>query len=119
MRTKNTLLLTVLSALIAFAASSRAEVITKGGASLLMPKRTVVTEQNKPMPCSKCTSDFYTAEVRTFKGTRPESVIIEKHRCEACSTRIETQGFGKAKKDVAVHVCTMNETKNCCLASAK
>lgn len=120
MRAKNTLLLAVLSAVIAFAASARAEVITKGGASLLTPKRAPSVEQNKPvMSCAKCTSDYYVGEVRAPKGSRPETVLIEKHRCEGCATRIETRGFGKAKTDVAVHTCSTCNTKTCCVASAK
>ena len=111
---KSTLLLAVLSVALAFTASSRAEVITKGGASALMPKRAASVERNKSMNCAKCTSDFYTAEVRAPKGSRPETVIIEKHRCEGCATRIETRGFGKAKNDVAVHTCSTCGTKTCC-----
>lgn len=112
---KTTLLLTALTAFLIFTGQSSAEVITKGGASALLPPPNTSTDRNAAaMNCAKCKSDFFVAEIRAPKGSRPENVIIEKHRCEGCDTRIETRGGGKAKTDVAVHACKTCGSKSCC-----
>jgi hypothetical protein len=44
-------------------------------------------------------------KVPTFKGSTPETALVERHACASCGTKWATTGHGKAKVDVAVHTC--------------
>lgn len=102
---KTTITLAIVALLAATAA--RAEVITKGGASGLMKAPALVrTETPAPaMRCAACTSEYVTVRLPTFKGTVPETAIVERHACKTCGTKWVTTGHGKAKVEVAQHTC--------------
>lgn len=88
------------------AAALRAEVSTKGGASALLQAPAV--KAGAPlaaMKCATCKSDFVTVRVPSFKGSMPETALVERHGCGSCGTKWATSGHGKAKVDAAVHTC--------------
>jgi DNA-directed RNA polymerase subunit RPC12/RpoP len=88
------------------ATAARAEVITKGGASALMKAPTA--KAGTPvaaMKCATCKSEFVTVKVPTFKGSAPETSLVERHACTSCGTKWVTTGHGKAKVEVAKHTC--------------
>ena len=88
------------------AAAARAEVLTKGGATILMKAPTA--KAGAPvaaMKCALCKSDFVRVRVPTFKGTAPEVALIERHACASCGNKWATTGHGKAKVVVAAHTC--------------
>lgn len=86
--------------------AARAEVITKGGASALL-KAPTVTDGTPiaAMKCATCKSEFVTVKLLTFKGSTPETALIERHACASCGNKWVTAGHGKAKVEVAVHTC--------------
>lgn len=99
------LTLTVLALFTAVGA--RSEVVTKGGATQLLPTSTVrATAPAAPaMSCPACKSEFATVTAPTFKGTERATATIERHACLDCGTKWVTTGHGKAKVETAVHTC--------------
>ena len=96
------------------ATAAGAEVITKGGASGLMnPGRnqaeapSIRTEAPvaAAMKCALCKSEFVIVKVPTFKGSTPETTLVERHACASCGNKWVTSGHGKAKVEVAKHTC--------------
>jgi hypothetical protein len=82
-----------------------AEVSTKGGASQLMTLPPTGTSQPKAaMKCALCKSEFVRVNVPTFKGS-PTSVLVERHGCQTCDSKVVTTGHGKAKVTVTRHSC--------------
>lgn len=88
------------------ATAARAEVITKGGASALL--KASALKAGTPvaaMRCAACKSDFVTVKVPTFKGSTPETALVERHGCASCGSKWVTTGHGKTKVEAAVHTC--------------
>jgi len=98
----------ITTALIALAVTfgTRAEVVSKGGASALLQAPTVRAGAALPaMKCNMCKSEFATMKTPVSKGTTPAISTIEIHRCASCVTTFTTTGHGKAKIETAVHGC--------------
>ena len=66
------------------------------------------------MACAKCTDTFVSrldldprgigARTQLAKGTPTK--FVAKHLCDACATKWEVTGHGRAKESVAIHTCT-------------
>ena len=82
------------------ATATGAEVITKGGAAGLMnPGRnhdqrqagapSIRTEAPvaAAMKCALCKSEFVIVKVPTFKGSTPETSLVERHACASCGNK--------------------------------
>jgi heme A synthase len=116
--------LTVIAVLLAFAAGeARAQEkgSAKGGASLLMrPTAPVTTSDYKPMSCAKCKDEYVKRTDWTARGANKPVITVARHLCAGCETTIATEGFGKAKRDVATHKCTScGAAESSCCATAK
>ncbi len=68
----------------------------------------VVPGENVAMTCSHCKDDYVVKLTQPPKGSAKEKVVVGKHLCEKCSTRLTTKGVGKSKTEVVEHTC-----KNC------
>lgn len=95
----------------------------RGGATqLLKPIKTVGDiEALQPgdavvMSCPKCKT-MTVNYVETTKGHIKEEKVKQAHLCPGCETKIQTTGYGKAKKDEVVHVCQKCGSKDvmCCV----
>jgi hypothetical protein len=103
-------------------AQSQEKGSARGGATqLLKPIKTVQDLEGLKagdavvMSCPKCKTMTISYVERT-KGQVTEEKIKQEHLCPGCETKIETTGFGKAKKDQVVHVCKKcgSEDVMCC-----
>jgi hypothetical protein len=82
-----------------------AEVSTKGGATQLMrPPPSGSSQPKAAMKCALCKSEFVRISVPTFKGP-PTSVLVERHGCKSCDSKVVTTGHGKAKVSTTTHTC--------------
>ena len=91
----------------------------KGGARLLMrPESPPSRSDFKPMACTKCKDEYVTRKDLSARGANKPDVTVTRHLCVGCETTIATQGYGKAKHEVATHKCTScgAETLTCCTA---
>ena len=84
----------------------------KGGASKLMPVKTVGDIQGlKPgdvvvMACPKCKTVMETRIAHPPKGAGAVETKVPVHGCPGCGAKWETVGHGKAKTEVVTHVCS-------------
>jgi len=100
MKTIVTLAVALLSGTVAWA-----EVSTKGGATQLMSPPPAGSSQSKAaMKCALCKSEFVRVNVPSFKGS-PTSVLVERHGCKSCDSKMATTGHGKAKVSTTRHTC--------------
>ena len=71
------------------------------------------------MKCAACKDVIVRVPNREVRGAGGRELsgnsdtAIAKHLCATCGTKFEVRGHGKAKRDVAVHIC------GDCLAKAK
>lgn len=110
----------LVAVLLAPAAIAQEKGSAKGGASKLLPP--VLVYPAKPaeaMKCAACKDVIVNAPNRELRGAGGRELIgenttaVAKHQCATCGTKFEVRGHGKAKRDVAVHIC------GDCLAKAK
>lgn len=84
----------------------------KGGATQLMPLKTVGdVEGIQPgdtivMACPKCRDVTETRIERPPKGASSTETTVAVHGCPGCGAKWETVGHGKAKTEVVTHVCS-------------
>ena len=94
-----------LAAAVLLSGTVWAEVSTKGGATKLMrPPPAGSGQPAIAMKCALCKSEFVRVNVPTFKGS-PSSVLVERHACKSCETKVVTTGHGKAKVSTPTHAC--------------
>jgi len=110
----------LLGVLLAPAAIAQEKGSAKGGASKLLPPGLVYpAKAAEPMKCAACKDALVSAPNREVRSAGARELIgsghatIRKHLCATCETTFEVRGHGKAKRDVAVHICGE------CLAKAK
>lgn len=86
---------------------------TKAGVSSDTRKTTAVPQP--ALSCPKCQDTWVAATPLTTKGA-PQTVAVQRHGCEGCSTRIVTEGVGKQARDQAVHACqhASSQGASCC-----
>lgn len=65
----------------------------------------VVPGESVLMTCPKCKDDYVVKVIKPAKGSQPEKVVVGKHLCEKCGTKLTTRGAGKAKTEVHEHTC--------------
>lgn len=65
----------------------------------------IVQGENAVMRCPKCKTDYAVKMVKNPKGTQPEKVLVGKHLCEKCGTKLTTKGAGKGSTTVPEHTC--------------
>ena len=92
----------------------------KGGASKLLPPTIAYpAKAAEPMKCAACKDVVVNVPNRDSRGAGGRDLIgenttaVAKHLCATCGTQFEVRGHGKAKREVAVHIC------GDCLAKAK
>jgi hypothetical protein len=102
----------LLTVLLIPAAIAQEKGSAKGGASRLLPPVAVYpAKPAEPMKCAACTDVLTRGVNREVRGGGARDLIgkneitMAKHLCASCGTTFEVQGHGKAKRDVAVHVC--------------
>jgi hypothetical protein len=89
----------------------------KGGAKLLMkPQPAVAETSSHAMACPLCKDEFSTRKDTTARGMTKPTVIVARHLCPSCETKLSATGHGKAKQDVVTHRCTAGstQTSTCC-----
>ena len=64
--------------------------------------------------CAKCTDTWISVVDKTTKGPNHAVTKVVKHNCGDCSTKIVTEGTGKAKHSVAIHNCGADVKVACC-----
>ena len=64
--------------------------------------------------CANCTDSFVTVVDKATKGPNHAVTTAVRHNCSACSTKIVSEGTGKAKHDVAIHACGADLKAACC-----
>lgn len=64
-----------------------------------------VPGESAKMTCPTCKDDYVVKHTKPPKGTESEKVILVKHLCQKCGTKLVTRGGGKAKTEVAEHTC--------------
>lgn len=65
----------------------------------------IVPGENAAMTCPHCKDDYVVKLVKNPKGTQPEKVLVGKHLCEKCGTKLTTKGVGKSQTEVREHSC--------------
>ena len=119
MKTKNTVGLGGLlaSAMLAAALFTNLNAVAadgtaKGGASKLMPVKTVGDIQGlKPgdvvvMACPMCKTVMRTRMEYPPKGAKGVETTVAIHGCPGCGAKWETVGHGRAKTEVVTHICS-------------
>ena len=89
----------------------------KGGAKLLMKAQPAVSAAVvHSMSCAQCKDEFSTRCDVTARGAAKPSVLVARHLCPGCETKVSVTGHGKAKQDVVAHRCTLGQTQGsgCC-----
>ena len=89
----------------------------KGGARLLLkPDAPTAKAEQQAMSCTRCKYEFVTRKDQSVRGANKPDLMVARHLCGNCDTRIMTAGQGKAKHDVATHTCTEGAIQNhgCC-----
>ena len=109
----------VIAALCAVAVSFSTAAYAEKGAEILvrLTKGTApAATEAAPMAhkCANCTDTLVTIVDTGTKGPNHAVTKVVKHNCTACSTKITTEGAGKAKHDVAIHICGSNVKATCC-----
>ena len=64
--------------------------------------------------CAKCTDTWVSVVDKGTKGPNHLVTKVVKHGCTDCSTKIATEGMGKAKHSVALHTCGTVAKATCC-----
>jgi len=64
--------------------------------------------------CAKCTDTWSSVVDKGTKGPNHAVTKVVKHNCTNCSTKIVTEGTGKAKHSVAIHTCGEDVKAACC-----
>ena len=121
MKTKFTKLIgaaALISVLLVPAAIAQEKGSARGGAAKLLPPVTVYPGAPvAAMKCIACTDTLVAGVNRELRGAGARDLIgkneitVAKHLCVSCGTTFETRGHGRAKTDVAVHVCEGCATK--------
>lgn len=86
----------------------------KGGATLLVPGKSIRTLDDaaavKPgdhvvMSCPKC-QNIAVKQVAVEKGHIEHASTVMQHQCPGCGSKLTCTGHGKMKQAVWTHVCT-------------
>jgi hypothetical protein len=76
-----------------------------------------VAGEKLAMTCPMCKDHYLSVEQASGKMGRRENATVVRHDCKTCENRLAVTGQGKAKKEIAVHVC--GEVGNTSCATAK
>src|SRR4051812_16605040 len=83
--------------------------LTKGAAPAKADTVTVAAHK-----CANYTDTMVSQIDKGTKGPNHAVTKVVKHNCTACSTAINTQGSGKAAKQVVIHTCGADAKAACC-----
>ena len=67
--------------------------------------------------CANCTDTIISKVDYGTKGPNHAVTKVVQHNCTACSTKVSTQGTGKAAKQVAIHTCGADLKAACCASN--
>lgn len=54
---------------------------------------------------------------KATKGPNHLVTRVARHECASCDTKTFTEGAGKVKKDVAIHICGADVKAACCASN--
>jgi hypothetical protein len=86
--------------------------LTKGTASAKIEAAAPMTHK-----CANCTDSLVSVVDKGTKGPNQAATKVVRHNCTACSTKIATEGSGKAKHDIAIHTCALDVKAACCASN--
>jgi hypothetical protein len=108
----------LIAALCGLAVSFGTAAYAEKGAERLLNKPSPPAAKSVSTPsahsCRTCADTLVTS---TDKGTKGPNHLVSKvarHDCTTCTTKIATEGIGKAKRDVAIHSCNGQTKPLCC-----
>ena len=68
--------------------------------------------------CGSCTNATKPYATSAGRGAFVKTGVTVTHLCPSCKTTIATQGAGKAKVEVVMHICGSGQTASCCSGMA-
>jgi len=120
---KTSLALFIGVALFSFLSAQAQYVATGDDGITASPKvRQALSAQAQPasiagkteMSCPQCKDQLVPSSDVTLRGAHRSPVLVAKHLCGACTTRMQVTGTGKAATTTATHSCSAGSKASCC-----